>query len=90
MTTVVKVSLVKMDAVYLFLCQETQQPNVKTPKIDEMLERFRARGFDTLQLSSTTPSATDADSNSGSRAATPGKSRKTATGGAKSKASRFM
>ncbi|KAK7493777.1 hypothetical protein BaRGS_00014918 [Batillaria attramentaria] len=51
-----------------------QQPNVKTPKIDQMLERFRQRDF--APRGSTSVSATDGDSNTSSRLATPGKSRK--------------
>eukprot|EP00916_Digyalum_oweni_P024958 GHVL01041185.1.p1 GENE.GHVL01041185.1~~GHVL01041185.1.p1 ORF type:complete len:504 (+),score=51.01 GHVL01041185.1:148-1659(+) len=52
---------------------ENLPPNLKTPKIDEVLDRFRVRGFEASLLSSTTP--TDADSKSGSRAATPGRGR---------------
>ncbi|XP_076470668.1 leucine-rich repeat and coiled-coil domain-containing protein 1-like [Babylonia areolata] len=59
-----------------------QQQNIKTPKIDQMLERFRERGINTTEISSASFSAaTDADSNSGSRAATPGRGRKVAVDG---------
>ena len=57
----------------LLYLQDAHQLSVKTPKIDEMLDRFRARGLDASQLSSTCTSAADMESNLGSRAATPGR-----------------